>query len=470
MNAINLFNKAIEEWKNNRCVGTAIIPNTINDKILLLLILQKIYNKDEKSDVLIITKTYNERLELVNFFTNQEDKANNAEFKHIIDNRILRIYSENFVKDFATITNKTVIFYHIDILYGKYVDFLKATEFKLVVLNKILSIDDMSTLIKYAPILNCFKDNEIGEIRSSLPVEEMLVGVTIEDDTEESKLLKYYNEYITTTINILGSFENIAYAKSGNEKLNISSAQICSQIASNNGWNPNLDMSIEYNVELDKLYNPANIRERASNAYEIIRNRSRLLSDYKGKLEEISKIINENPTSKILIINKRSEFAAFVTEYINSNSSTEICANFHDFVEPMPLKDKNGNYIVYKSGAKAGEIRYMKADMQKTYNENRFKNNEIRVLSCGNSPDKDLDVEVDIIIVTSSQCLSLKEYLYRLRKLRFKSEPLKMYTLYINRSVEKNKLNLEPISENHTIRNNENNKNIEENFGNIIVD
>ena len=132
--------------------------------------------------------------------------------------------------------------------------------------------------------------NEIEQVRLSTPVEEYQIGINIDEDREEYKLLKYYNEYITTTISIFGSFNIIQQANLGNSQLNISATQICYQIAQENGWNEHLDMSIEFNVEIDKLYNPNNLRERASKTYEIIRNRSQLLSDFELKLDSIFEI------------------------------------------------------------------------------------------------------------------------------------------------------------------------------------
>ena len=151
-------------------------------------------------------------------------------------------------------------------------------------------------------------------------------------------------------------------------------------------------MSIEFNIEIDKLYNPMALKERASQTYEIIRNRSQLLSDYEGKLEAILNIIKDNPNKKILIINKRGDFANKVTEYINNNSVSSICGNYHDKVEPIPAVDYDNTPLYYKSRAKKGERRMMAAQAQKTYNEHMFNKDKIRVLSTNNAPDKELTV------------------------------------------------------------------------------
>ena len=59
----------------------------------------------------------------------------------------------------------------------------------------------------------------------------------------------------------------------------------------------------------------------------------------------------------------------------------------------------------------------MAAQAQKTYNEHMFNQNKIRVLSTNNAPDKELAVDVDIIIITSPQCESIKSYMYRMSHL-----------------------------------------------------
>ena len=41
----NLFVNAIEHWRLNKGIGTAIIPTTVDDRYLILGILQNIYNK-----------------------------------------------------------------------------------------------------------------------------------------------------------------------------------------------------------------------------------------------------------------------------------------------------------------------------------------------------------------------------------------------------------------------------------------
>lgn len=469
-NVAELFEDAMLNWRNNKGVGTAIIPSPLNDKAIILGILQRIYSRSPSADVLIITSNFYERINLIEYLTQQEDEENNKEFKFLIENKVLKIFSINLILSGYDKTHFACIVYHTDRMYNNLCHVLSKAKFKLVVLNKLISVaEDMTKLYQIAPLLNNFKQNELDELRTSTPVEDVWIGVDIPDNSETKKLLDYYNEYITTSLNIFGSFEIIQQARIGNPQLNISATQICAQIAQENGWNEHLDMSIDYNVEIDKLYNPGSIKDRASQTYEIIRNRSNLLSDYEDKLEKIYQIVEENKDSKILIINKRGEFANKVTDYINNMSESIICGNYHDKVEPVPAVDLDGNPVFWKSGSKKGERRYIAAQAQKTLNENLFIRNKLRILSTNAAPDKSLAVDVDIIIITSPQCEDIKSYIYRLSNIDFNNGKIKLYSIYVKNSLEEQKLQSKPISEFHTIVNKCKNNIVSENNSDFIV-
>lgn len=451
-----IFENAILHWRDAAGIGTALIPTTLNDKVMVLGVLQRIYARSPTCKTIIITNNFSERQEIIEFITQQGDEENDTEFKKIINEGNIKVFTLDFVlRSVYKISPFLCILYHPETIAEQLLDYLNNSKFKLVVLNKLLKDQkDIVSLYKICPILDDFKYNEVEAIRLSTPVEEVQIDVTIPEDSNIKKDLDKANEYISTSISIFGSFDIMQQARTGNTDLNISSNQICAQIAQENGWRENLDMSIEFNIEIDRLYNPMNLKERASKTYEIIRNRSQLLSDYDGKLDVILKIIEDNPNKKILIINKRGDFANRVTDYINCRSIEPICGNYHDRVEPIPAIDVNGNPLYYKSGAKKGERRMMAYQAQKTYNENMFNQNKIRVLSTNNAPDKDLTIEVDIIIITSSQCESIKSYMYRMSNIYFRSNNILLYSLYCKNTIEEKLLENKEHANNHTIINN----------------
>ena len=69
-----------------------------------------------------------------------------------------------------------------------------------------------------------------------------------------------------------------------------------------------------------------------------MRKRGILVSDNVQKLEVIGQIVKDNPDDKIIIISKRGEFAAEITNYLNETFG-EICGDYHDKIEPRIMTD-----------------------------------------------------------------------------------------------------------------------------------
>lgn len=448
-----IFENGIEQWRLSKGIGTALIPNTVDDRYFVLGLLQRIYARNPTNNVLIVADTFTERAKLLEFITHQENEENNEEFKKCIDNHSLKIWTFDYAITHTTFFSNLTIAYHVSKMDIELEKILVKARFKLVVINKLFATnEENSRLYKLCPILQQFKTYELAEIRSSLPVEETWIGLDIED-SEKASAYEYYSKYIETSINIFGSIENVQKARCGNSQLNISAMQICSQIAAENGWNEHLDMSSSYNRQIDELYNPNALNERASTTFEYIRSRSIIATDYIGKLDKILEIVKENKGKKILIINKRGDFAKQVTDYLNTFSEIDICGDYHDRVENVPAIDVYGNPIFYKSGTKKGERRLMGYQMQKTLNETRFKLGQIDVLSTNASPDKDLAITVDIVIITSPLCEDIKSYIYRLSNVSFTDNKIKLYSLFCKNTIEEKELRNKENGENHVILN-----------------
>lgn len=467
-----IFEDAMNHWKDKKGVGTALILPPLNDKVMVLGILQRVCNKNPTAKIIICVNSFDERIAIIEFLTNQQgEDENNNEFKKLIKDGFIKVFTNDFISKSSYIGSPLLcIIYHPTTIDRGIKALLDFSKFKLVIMNKLLTNNDDSALLyKLCPILDDFKQNEVNAIRISSPVEDIRLGVNIPEDSEEGKLLKYYNEYVSISMSIFGSFDILNQARIGNKDFNISSAQICSRIAKENGWNEHLDMSTEFNVQIDELYNPGKLKDRASDTYEIIRKRSNLLSDYNGKLDIIYNIVRDNPNKKILIINKRADFASKVTDYINNLSETVICGNYHDKVSAIPAVDINGNPLYYKSGNRKGERRMLADKAQRTFNEAAFNRGDIRVLSTSNSPDKTLCVNIDIVIITSPQCEELKSYIYRLDNLRFNDSTIHLYNIYCKNSTEEKLLDAQMPSPNHKVLNDEEKVIIEQDNSDFIV-
>ncbi len=463
--AIQIFEDALNLWRDNRGVGTFLIPPPLEDKVIVLLLLEILYNKNPDNNVLIIVNKYSERQEIIDYLTKQDNEENNKEFQKLINERKIKIWSNNYIQNDTRIEPKYLIIYHLDEYNDTINKLIAHSKFKLIILNKLLEdIGQLQNLYKNCQLLKSFEQKIINEVRCTTPVEEIWIDVTIPTDTEEFKLLEYYNNYINTSLTIFGSFDNMNYARVGDSRSNTSATNYCYRIAQENGWNEQLDMSNPIDIEIDNMFNPNNIKDRASQTYEIIRSRSELLSCYNGKLEEIYRIVKENEGKKILIINKKGKFATLVTTYINNLSTKEICANYHNDVETVPARDINDNLIYYKNGDKAGQLKYMGAAAQKTLNEQRFNAGIINILSTNAAIDKKLNIDVDIVIITSPECDTIEDYFNRLTNVNFSQNGIKLFSIFVKNSSEEKKQLNRPLSETHIVVNSEKMLNLSSNY------
>ena len=445
-----LMDEAINDWNHNLGVGTMYLPNNYNSNYIIANIIGRLVQLNKLKSTLIIVPTFTDRQLLMQDLFSCDNENIVAAIKEYINNNTIKIYSESFVKNSTFTTNlNLLIVVDCSTMYNSLVKYIDKSTFKLVILTNHMSTSDSAVLHSLVPVLNVFKQEEVLKARLSTPVEEIRVGVTINDSSIVDELEKRDN-FIKTSLNIFGSFDLIKEGFSGNATINLSAQDVCDRIARENGWSENLDMSVDINRELDILYNPNSLRERAATTYNIIRERNQLISDYNGKLNAILEIIKEHENEKVLIINKRAEFATTVAEYLNMHSDKQIAAAIHDKLESINMVDANGNNILYKNGANKGKPRVLGAQAQCTKNVELFNNDTINVLSASSSPNKNLNIEVDVIIITSPMCSTLEEYLYRLNNLYIKNSPLKLYYVYCNDTIEERKLNY-LVNKNHTI-------------------
>lgn len=426
---MTMLEKLLLEWRNKKGIGSVIINDVDKELELLKEVLIKVTSKSPNNKILIVIDSFNDRYKINDIV--KEIKINGR--------GQIFIFTKDYVNNLPlSYRYELVITFNITTITDRVKELLQIAKFKLCIFKERLNAaEDVTKLYNVAPMLDSIKDEDLRQLRYSTPVEEIQVGIDIPNTSEDYTLLQKYNEYIQQSIAMFGSLDVMNQCRTGNAALNISAYQLCLNIAQENGWSDHLDMTIPFNKELDNIYNPGSLKERANLTYDIIRKRQNLLSDYKGKIDEIKNIVEKHKDSKILIINKRGEFANEVTYELNVTHGM-ICGNFHDRVEPIPQVDVNGDVVLYKSGSNKGTPRYMKADAQKTYFNSLINNGVIRVLSTNNTPDEKLDLEPSVVIITSPMCKTLREYLYRLKGLKIGQigQVLTLYTLYIKNSME----------------------------------
>lgn len=447
-----LHEKSVYQWRMNKGIGTFIIPAPLDVLKPLLMILPAMYNKSPTMETDIVVADFVDKDKIKDYLLHKSELVHSDVYRRLITDGFIKIMTVSEATDRFTYLNPNlvVIYNPKECLYC-YVGLLDKAKFKLI-LSSIPLIGGLEQLNNLVPRVGSYNQSSIDEIRSSRPVKEVLVPLVIDEDSNLKKKLDYYNKEISTAIAIFGDFETIKMARLGNSSTNSSAMAVCYNIARQNGWNENLDMTIQFNVEIDELYSPNALKERASGIYEIIRSRSLALASSDEKLSYILKIVEDNIDKNILIINKHGDFANEVTKYINDNTHYNNCYNYHDKVENIPAIDDNGNEVLIKSGVNKGKPKMLGVKSQKNLAQKLMNKGAIHVLSTNAAPDKDLAVNIDVIVITSPLCDTVETYLYRLSKVEFAKE-IQLYTLYYKGSLEEKKLDERTIGSNHTILN-----------------
>ena len=324
------------------------------------------------------------------------------------------------------------------------------SKFRLMILTEdIIDSKKLSNIYeKCKPINNPIDANSINAYRLSLPVEEHQIAVDF-DNAEQFKVYNDYSEYITQVLQIFGDFNTITYARKGAPD-GRSSEQVLNDIAKYNGWSSTMDMSNPFTKQIDECYNPIVLGEKAHTCYEVMRKRGQLVSDNSAKLKAISQIVRDNPDDKIIIISKRGEFAADITNYLNETFG-EICGDYHDKVEPRIMTDDNGVPILYKSGSMKGQPRIAHAQAIGSRNLDFYNRGRLRVLSLKNASNTAISASFSVMIITSSLCDTIDEIRYRFNHLDIDNNKLVVYKLFMNETIEEKALTKEKVSPNHTI-------------------
>ena len=447
-----LHEKSVYQWRMNKGIGAFIIPAPLDVLRPLLMILPAMYNKSPTLVTNIIVADFVDKDKVTDYLLHKSEPVHSNVYSKLITEGFIKILTVGEATDiFSHLYPNLVVIYNPKECLYCYVGLLDKAKFKLV-LSSNLFTGKLEQLNNLVPRVGSYTQASVDEIRSSRPVKEMLVPLVIDEDSSLKKKLDYYNKEISTAIAIFGDFDTIKMARLGNSNTNSSSMAVCYNIARQNGWNENLDMTIQFNIEIDELYSPNALKERASGIYEIIRSRSLALASSDEKLSYILKIVEDNVDKNILIINKHGDFANEVTKYINDNTHYDSCYNYHDKVENVPAIDDNGNEVLIKSGVNKGKPKMLGVKSQKNLAQKLMNKGAIHVLSTNAAPDKDLAVNIDVVVITSPLCDTIETYLYRLSKVEFAKE-VQLYTLYYKGSLEEKKLDERIIPPTHAILN-----------------
>ena len=174
--------------------------------------------------------------------------------------------------------------------------------------------------------------------------------------------------------------------------------EVAELYAMSKGWSNNLDLSIQYNENLNNFYSPINLIERVKKFNHFVKLRNELINDNSTKLVAITNILNLRPTEKVMIFTESINFAEIVNEVINNNNLGKS-AVYHSqikkqaFIDPM-----TGDYIRKVNG----EIKEVGKTVIKRKLIEGFRANKLNILVSVKSLDEGFDIsDVTMIIISS---------------------------------------------------------------------
>lgn len=437
------------------CFSKDVIPE------LLYHIITRLTQKYKDASIFIVVDCYDTRKNIIGYLKEnniREDTGYN-----------IRCLSVDYVREQYKYSYALTITVGVNDNFSILNKLYRESKFTLSILTK--NIMDNNFINNVRNILPCIDtaDLDIAIRHDNIysPVEEHRYGVELSDDDRE--LYNKYTDYITTCISIFGDLSNIEKCKKGDDKLGISATDFRNTVAHENGWREDLDTNISFMKQIDDIYNPNILFERACTFYTIAKQRRDLVCDNDAKFEVIKNICLDNKDKKILIISKRGEYAAKITKYLNENSDIK-CGNYHDCIEDAIAVNDIGIPILVKSGVNKGKPRVIGAQAQSSLNERRFNAGVINVLSIKSASNVKLKIACDIVIFTSSLCDNIIEVKSRFTDVVFNGVPTKTFRIYCNSTIENDKLNKEKENTLFTIINEtENNVLYDENSGDIIL-
>lgn len=340
---INTIINGFQQFKGKAstyCFTNSIIPELVYN------IINKFVRKHGLGTIFIVVDCYDTRKSILNYIKQHNEQIN-------INN--IKCISIDYIKE------KYTYKYHLTILIGINDNFTiinklnNESKFTISILTKnIMDNDFINNVRNILPCIDTANlDIAIKNDNIYSPVDEHRYGVELSDN--DRTLYNKYTDYITTCISIFGDLSNIEKCKKGDDKLGISAADFRNTIAHENGWKEDLDTNIPFMKQIDEIYNPNILFERACTFYTIAKQRRDLVCDNDAKLEIIKNICLNNKDKKILIISKRGEYAAKITKYLNENSDIK-CGDYHDCIEDAIAIDDNCQIITVKSGLILGSL------------------------------------------------------------------------------------------------------------------
>lgn len=428
----NKINQLLQDgFLANKGKGSILVYPPLNISKVLLGTIGKLILKRPDEKILIIIGDYKYKEEIVKVIK-ETLELNDA------------IFIENHIQFLTQSYAYTKLYlYTVNILIGIEDDkfILKSfqeSKFTLAVTtNPKLRLNKLTNIQSILPNIHLgIGDNDLQQSKINVPVTEYRHGVYLSE--EEKAQYEKYSSFIKDSMVVFGDFNMVELCRNGDALCNVSAMSICNNVARKNGWSPELDMSVEFNVQIDKIYNPNAIHERAQLIYNIARERKNFVCNFNKKIDEVINIVKANPRKGIVIVSKSGEFANEIAEKLTQEGMP--CGLYHNEIPASYMPDENGEYITYKSGINKGKPKLFKASALSTYWMQCYIYGETNILSMKAASDTNLAIDIDIVIFTTTLIDDIFKFKARFRNCNFKGNNTEIHRIYCIDTIEENSM------------------------------
>lgn len=174
-------------------------------------------------------------------------------------------------------------------------------------------------------------------------------------------------------------------------------------IAGNMGWNKDLDLTIPFNAERDRIWNPNNIYERVKQFKSYVAKRNLILIHNKVKLNAVLEILANNPVTTICF-NESTEMVDDITDMLPGQAVA-----YHSNIETRHLIGENGDLIRDKTG---NPKKFGKVSLKKLAIEG-IKTGKFKYLITAKALDEGLDIAGIEQVITTAGSTSPTQYAQR---------------------------------------------------------
>jgi len=186
----------------------------------------------------------------------------------------------------------------------------------------------------------------------------------------------------------------------GKNGRNRTAQEWANQYASHMGWTTSMISS--HNIY--KLWNPSVIRGYARRVVENLKNINDFLYNNESKYSAAMQILRKFHDKKIMTFGQSTKFADSLTDWFNKEE-LGVAVSYHTQMKSRPLMNQHGEYIRYKTGERAGEIKKFGLTTLKKLTIEAFVNGTANVLCTASAMDENFDcpdIEVGLITARTS--------------------------------------------------------------------